>query len=465
MDKSTQLGKESIGKLLLKFSIPAIIGMLVNAFYNIVDRIFIGRGVGEIALSGVTITFPVSTIIMAFGMLIGIGAAALISIRLGQQKKDEAEKILGNAFTLIVIIMILLIVISLIFLEPMLKIFGASDVTLPYAKDYGYIILLGGILQNLGFGLNGIIRSEGNPKVAMLTMLIGAITNIVLDPIFIFTFGLGVKGAAIATVIGQGLSAVWVVFYFTKGKSVLKLKISNMKLDMKVIKETFSIGMAPFFMQLAASLVTVISNNALVTYGGDVAVGAMGVISSVSMVILMPIFGINQGSQPIIGYNYGAKSYDRVKKALKYAIIAATTITTIGFLSIQLFAPQIIKLFNKNPQLVSIGTKGLKTFMFMLPVIGFQIVSTNYFQAVGKAKVAMFLSLCRQVITLIPLLLIIPPIFELNGVWYCGPISDFISSLITAIFLMREMKHINKLSKEKVISYEMDAEVAVDNIE
>lgn len=465
MDKSMQLGEENIGKLLLKFSIPAIIGMLVNAFYNIVDRIFIGRGVGELALSGVTITFPVSTISMAFGMLIGIGAAALISIRLGQQKKAEAEKILGNAFTLIVIIMISFIVLSLIFLEPMLKIFGASDVTLPYAKDYGYIILLGSILQNLGLGLNGIIRSEGNPKVAMLTMLIGAITNIVLDPIFIFTFGLGVKGAAIATVIGQGLSAIWVVFYFTKGKSVLKLKVNYMKLDMKIIKETFSIGMSPFFMQLAASLVTVISNNALATYGGDVAVGAMGVISSVSMLILMPIFGINQGAQPIIGYNYGAESYDRVKKALKYAIIAATTITTIGFLSIQLFAPQIIKLFNKNPQLVSIGTKGLKTFMFMLPVSGFQIVSTNYFQAVGKAKVAMFLSLSRQVITLIPLLIIIPPIFGLNGVWYCGPTSDFIAFVITAIFLIKEIKNINRLNKEKTLHYEINGEVAMEDVE
>lgn len=465
MDNSMQLGKENIGKLLLKFSVPAIIGMIVNAFYNIVDRIFIGQGVGELALSGVTITFPVSTIIMAFGMLIGIGAAALISIRLGQQRKNEADKIMGNAFILIVIIMILLTLVSLVFLEPMLKIFGASDVTLPYAKDYIYIILLGSILQNIGFGLNGIIRSEGNPKVAMLTMLIGAITNMILDPVFIFVFGLGVKGAAIATIIGQALSAIWVVFYFTKGNSVLKLKLKYMKLEMRIIREIFSIGMAPFFMQLAASLVTVISNNALVTHGGDVAVGAMGVISSVSMVILMPIFGINQGAQPIIGYNYGAKSYDRVKKALKYAIIAATTITTIGFLSIQLFSPQIIKLFNKNPELVSIGTKGLRTYMFMLPVIGFQIVSTNYFQAIGKAKVAMFLSLSRQVITLIPLLLIIPPIFGLNGVWYCGPTADFIASLITAIFLMREIKDISRLNKEKAMSNEANNEVAMENVD
>ena len=226
-------------------------------------------------------------------------------------------------------------------------------------------------------------------------------------------FGLGVKGAAIATVIGQALSAIWVLYYFTKGKSVLKLKTNYMKLEMRIIREIFSIGMAPFFMQLAASLVTVISNNALVTHGGDIAVGAMGVITSVAMVILMPIFGINQGAQPIIGYNYGAKNYNRVKKALKYAIAAATTITTIGFLSIQLFAPQLIRLFNKNTELVSIGTKGIKIYMFMLPIIGFQIVSTNYFQAIGKAKISMFLSLSRQVITLIPLLLIIPPIFGL----------------------------------------------------
>ncbi|GAA0121047.1 MAG: MATE family efflux transporter [Clostridium argentinense] len=462
MDNSTQLGKESIGKLLLKFSVPAIIGMIVNAFYNIVDRIFIGQGVGEIALSGVTITFPISTITMAFGMLIGIGAAALISIRLGQQRKNEAEKIMGNAFSLIVIIMSIFTVVSLIFLEPMLKVFGASDITLPYAKEYIYIVLLGAMLQNIGFGLNGIIRSEGNPKVAMLTMLIGAITNMILDPVFIFVFGLGVKGAAIATVIGQALSAIWVLYYFTKGKSVLKLKTNYMKLEMRIIREIFSIGMAPFFMQLAASLVTVISNNALVTHGGDIAVGAMGVITSVAMVILMPIFGINQGAQPIIGYNYGAKNYNRVKKALKYAIAAATTITTIGFLSIQLFAPQIIRLFNKNTELVSIGTKGIKIYMFMLPIIGFQIVSTNYFQAIGKAKISMFLSLSRQVITLIPLLLIIPPIFGLNGVWYCGPTADLIASIITAIFLIRESKDIKRLNREKDISEESN-EVAIES--
>lgn len=451
MDRSKQLGEESISKLLMKFSIPAIVGMLVNALYNVVDRMFIGHiggGVGKLALSGVTVTFPIANIIMAFGMLVGIGTAALISIKLGQQKKQEAEQILGNAFTLIIIISLLVTTLGLIFLEPMLLKFGASKETFPYAKEYITVILIGVVFQNIGFGLNNTIRSEGNPRIAMFTMLIGGILNTILDPIFIFVFHMGTRGAAIATVISQAVNTIWVLSYFFSGKSVLKIRYKNLKLDFKVIKSIFAIGMSPFSMQLAASVVTIISNRSLVKYGGDLALGAMGIIMSISMFVLMPIFGVNQGCQPIIGYNYGAKKYDRVKHALKLGILAATTITVTGTIIIQLFPKQLIGIFNKDPQLLAIGIHGIRIYLFMLPVIGFQIVSANYFQAIGKARISMFLSLSRQVIILIPLLFILPKFFDLNGVWISGPSADAIASILTAIFLFVEIKHLNKLHRE-----------------
>ena len=436
----------------MKFSIPAIVGMLVNALYNVVDRVFIGQipgGVGKIALSGVTVTFPIATIILAFGMLVGIGTAALVSIKLGQQKKEEAEHILGNALTLIILISITVTVVGLIFLEPMLLKFGASEATLPYAKQYITIILIGVVFQNVGFGLNNTIRSEGNPRIAMYTMLIGGILNTILDPIFIFVFHMGVRGAAIATVISQAVNTIWVLSYFFSGKSVLKIRYKNLKLKTKVVKSIFAIGLSPFSMQIAASVVAIISNRSLAKYSGDLAIGAMGVITSTSMLVLMPIFGINQGAQPIIGYNYGAKRFDRVKHALKLAILAATAITTTGFIIIQLFPKQLISIFNKDPELLSIGIHGIRIYLFMLPIVGFQIVSSSYFQAIGKAKVSIFLSLSRQVIILIPLLFTLPRFFDLDGVWMSGPSSDAISSVLTAIFLFIEMKHLNELHGEE----------------
>jgi putative MATE family efflux protein len=451
LDRSKQLGEENIGKLLMKFSIPAIVGMLVNALYNVVDRVFIGQipgGVGKIALSGVTVTFPIAALILAFGMLVGIGTAALISIKLGQQKKEEAENILGNAFTLIILISIMVTVVGLILLEPMLLKFGASEATLPYGKQYMTIILIGVVFQNVGFGLNNTIRSEGNPRIAMYTMLIGGILNTILDPIFIFVFHMGVRGAAIATVISQAVNTIWVLSYFFSGKSVLKIRFKNLKLNAKVVMSIFAIGLSPFSMQIAASVVAVISNRSLAKYGGDFAIGSMGVITSIAMLVLMPIFGINQGSQPIIGYNYGAKKYDRVKHALKLAILSATAITTTGFILIQLFPTQLIGIFNKDPELMEIGVHGIRIYLLMLPIIGFQIVSSSYFQAIGKAKVSIFLSLSRQVLILIPLLFTLPRIFELNGVWMSGPSSDAIASILTAIFLYIEMKHLNELHGE-----------------
>lgn len=447
MDRSKQLEEESVGRLLWKFSIPAIVGMLVNALYSVVDRIFVGRGVGLLGISATTVAFPISIIIMAFGMLIGIGAAATISIKLGQKKKEEAEHILGNALTLIIIISILVTTLGLIFEEPLLIMFGASKEVLPLAKQFITIILIGVILQNIGFGLNNIIRSEGSPKIAMLTMLIGAVLNTIFNPIFIFVLHLGIRGSALATIVSQSVCSIWVLSYFIGKKSMLKFRTPNLKPNAKIIKQIFAIGMSPFLMQLAASAISITFNKSLESYGGDTAIAAFGIINSVTMLILMPIFGINQGSQPIIGYNYGAKNFDRVKKALKLAILAATSISTLGFIFVELFPRAIVSIFSSNDvELLNIGSAGIRIFLVMLPVIGFQIVSANYFQAVGKAKISVFLSLARQVIILLPLLLILPNFLKLTGVWVAGPTADFLASLLTAAFLFRELRHLGEAS-------------------
>lgn len=442
MDRQKQLATENVKNLLLHFSVPAIIGMLVNALYNIVDRIFIGQieDIGQYAMAGIGLTFPIMTIIMAFSMLVGIGTAATISIRLGQNKKEEAEKVLGNAFILTIINAIVITVVGLLCSNSLLIAFGASENTLGYAKDYINIILIGTLFNMLAFSMNHSIRAEGNPRRAASTMLIGAILNTILAPIFIFVFGWGVKGAALATILSQLVSATWVLSYFMRSQSGLKLKRINFRIQKRIVASIFSIGMSPFSMQLAASIVSIVANKALKAYGGDLAIGAMTVINSVSMIFLMPIFGINQGAQPIIGFNYGAKSYNRVKDTLKYAVFAATSIVLLGFAIVQIFPGAIVKLFNDSTELLKITVNGLRIFLMMLPVLGFQIVSTNYFQSIGKAKISMFLGLLRQVILLIPLYLILPNYFGLNGVWFAGPIADGISAIITGTFLYREIK-------------------------
>ncbi|GAU75833.1 MATE family efflux transporter [Fusibacter sp. 3D3] len=436
------LKTEPIGKLLLKFSIPAIVGMMVNALYNVVDRIYIGW-IGPLAMTGIGLNLPFMTLLMAFSMLIGIGGAAIISIRLGEGNHDGAEKILGNAFTLLILIMAVVGIIGLSFKTPLLYLFGASDDTIGFANAYITIILFGAIFQGLGFGLNNIIRAEGNPKIAMYTMLLGAIANIVLDPIFIFVFKMGIAGAALATILSQLISAIWVLYHFLSGRSKLVLKRQNLKLDFAIIKSIFSIGMSPFFMQVAASIVTIVSNNALKNTGGDIAIGAMTVINAIVIVFLMPIFGLNQGSQPIIGFNYGAKQYDRVKQTLKLAIYAATAICLVAFIATQFFTVYLIQIFNRDPELVSVATSGMKIFLCMVPFIGFQVISSNYFQAVGKAPKAMFLSLLRQVIILIPMLVIMPRFFGLTGVWMAGPIADLSATVVTAIFIFNELSHLD----------------------
>ncbi len=446
------LGTDSIPKLLLKYSVPAIIGMMVNALYNVVDRIFIGNipNVGPLAITGVGICLPIMTIILAFSMLIGIGATTNISIKLGQGKIEDAQKIIGNGISLSIIIGLIISILGILFGDIILKLFGASEATLQYAKDYIYIILAGSIFNMLGYTLNNTIRGDGNPKLAAMIMIAGCMTNIVLDALLIFVFKLGIQGAAIATVISQIVTAVWGLTYYIKGKSNLKFEKASLKLDKSLVKIIFAIGSAPCAMQLATSLVQVISNNALKTYGGDLAIGAMATISSISMIFLMPIFGLNQGAQPIIGFNFGAKQYDRANKTFKLSALAAIIIMTTGWLLVQTIPEVLVGLFNKDPKLMKISINGARIYLLMLPIIGISITGSNYIQSIGKAKIAMVLSLLRQVILLIPMILILPRIFGLNGVWYAQPVADFLATVITAIILYKELKSY-KIEKVKEI--------------
>jgi putative MATE family efflux protein len=433
-----------VGKLLLEFSIPAIIGMLVNTLYNIIDRIFIGHieGIGSLAMAGVGVTMPLMFIILAFGMLIGIGTATRISIKLGQHDKEGAEKHLGNAFTLIIIISIFLTIFGLLFANPLLKMFGASENIIGYGEQFIQVIFIGCIFNLISFSLNHSIRSDGSPKIAMASMLISAIINIILDPIFIFGLNLGVRGGALGTVVAQIVSSIWIIYYFTKGSSTLKIRKKNLKLDKSVVLSIFAIGISPFSMQLAQSAVQIACNNSLQTYGGDLAVSAMTIINSLAMVFLMPIFGLNQGLQPIIGYNFGAEKHDRVKQAVKYGVITATIIVTIGFIVIEGFSEKLVMIFNNDSSLIEITSHGMKIFLIMLPVIGGQIIVTNYFQSIGRVKISMFLSLLRQVIILIPCLLIIPMFMGLDGVWIAGATSDVLSVIITFFVFIKTTKGI-----------------------
>lgn len=445
MDRSNSLGEEKISRLLWKFSLPAITGMVVNAFYNVIDSIFVGRGVGEIGLAAVTIAFPVMIVLMGLGMLVGVGAASVISLRIGERKEQEAEKILGNAFTLSLIFSITFTSGVLLFLDPILILLGAEPAVLPYARDFTKVIVLGSVFMYVGFGLNNIVRAEGNPKMAMSTTLISAGLNIMLNPLFIFTLNLGISGSALATVVSQGVSAVWIFSYFLRGKSRLKLRKGNFVLDKKIVFSIFKIGMSPFLMQIASSMTTVLFNFTLLRYSGELAVASIGIINRMGMLMLMPIFGLSQGLQPIIGYNYGARNYSRVIKALKMAIYAATLFSTLGFVVIQIFDKEIIMLFNDNPELVLLGSEAMRINLCMLPVIGFQIIGANYFQAVGKAGYAIVLSMSRQLILLIPLLLLLPMILGLNGVWLASPISDFSAALLTGLFLFWELRKLGQM--------------------
>lgn len=430
---TNNLATEKIGKLLWTYTIPAMVGTVVMSLYNIIDRIFIGQGVGPLAISGLALTFPFMIILMAFGMLIGAGSASRISITLGENNSQKAEKILGNAVTLTFLISGTAVILSMIFMDDLLRLFGGTVNTIQYAHDFMVIIIPGGIFTALYFGLNNIMRASGYPRKAMYNILLGAICNIILDAIFIFVFDWGIQGAAIATVISYFVGTVNAVTHFLLKTTPIRFHKANFRLEKDIVMSILSIGMSPFSMQIGTSLVVILINGTLLKYGGDLAIGAYGIINSVNMLVVMFIIGLNQGSQPIIGFNYGAKNYDRMFKTLRYAAYGATLLTTLGFIIGVFFPHQVVSLFTRDQAMQEVATVAQRISVIMFPIIGFQIVVSNFFQSIGKAKVAISLSLTRQFLFLIPAIFILPPIFGLNGAWAVMPVSDGLSAIVSVI--------------------------------
>lgn len=452
MDRSEQMRDQSIGKLLWTFSLPAIVGMLVNSLYNVIDRIFVGRGIGAMAIAATTVAFPIMIVLMAVSMLIGVGATALISIRLGEQKKDEAEKVAGNAMAMLILLPAIFAGLFLLFTEPILILFGASKAVLPYARDFVQIIMLGSVFGSISMGMNNFIRAEGNPRTAMYTQILGTVINIALNYAFIFVFHWGIKGSALATIIAQLVSATWVLSYFFSNRSLVKIRLHNLKLQYSVLASIVAIGFAPFAMQVAASVQQLILNKTLIIYGGDMALSAVGIIWSIATLLFMPVLGVSQGAQPIIGFNYGARQYDRVQETWGKAVIAGTCIALVGYLMIHIWPTQLVGLFSDGEtELTEMTAHAMLTFLALLPVIGFQIISSNYFQAVGKAAQAIILSLSRQFLLFIPLLLILPRFWGLEGVWRTAPLADGLSVILTAAFICFEMKKLNRDQRESAI--------------
>ena len=438
------LEKHKIGKLIADYSVPAIIGMLVMASYNIVDRIFVGRGVGTTAISAIAITFPINIVIMGFAQFVGMGSTALVSIKLGEKKKEEAERIIENAFLMALCISVSLSVIISMTIDPLVTLLGGTGEAHRFAKQFLSIIVLGLPLQFVSFALNGVIRAQGSPRVALVTILIGGILNIILNPICIVVLHLGIRGSAIATVISQFVGAIWVMAYYLGRWSYLRLR--RLSFDREVISKIAMIGVSPLIMQVAGSLIIFVFNKTLYTYGGNLAIAVMGIGMSLMMVVMMPIYGLNQGIQPIIGFNYGAKHFDRVMETLRKGIIIATTVCIVGFLGVILFSADIVGLFNvEDRQFIVLGGRALKIAVLMLPLNGFQVVSWAYFQAVGKPKQAMILTLTKQILFVIPLVVILPKFFALDGVWIAMPVADFLAACLAAVLLFMEVRRIREL--------------------
>ena len=443
--REQQLAYAPIPQLVVQYSIPAIIGMLVNALYNVVDRFWIGQLHITAALSGVGLTLPMTNIFLAFMLMIGVGSTATISLKLGARRHQEAEHVLANALTLCLIVGTLVSVTGYVWLDSLLLLFGASPVTLTYARDYLSVILLGNSFNTIGFALNHTIRGAGNPRRSASTQLLGAGLNMVLDPLFILGFGWGVRGAAWATVISQIVSMTWVLSYFIGNKSPLHIHLKFMRLRLKSVPQILAIGISPFSMQISMSIVAILANRTLRTYGGDAAIGAMTIITSMAILTTMPLFGINQGMQPILGYNYGARNYARVRDTWKTGVLMATGIVLLGSVLIQGFPTAIIRLFSSDPEIIAIGVFGLRMYLLILPFLGFQIISTIYFQSIGHARTAMFANLMRQVIFLIPLYLILPRWLGLWGVWIASPVADSLAVVVTGLLIARELRRLRQL--------------------
>ena len=439
----TELGTERIPKLLKQYAVPAIIAMTASSLYNMVDAIFIGHGVGPYAISGLALTFPFMNLAAAFGTLVGVGASTMASMLLGQKNYDIARKVLGNVVVLNFIIGLLFTIVALVFLDPILYFFGASENTISYAREYMQIILAGNVITHVYFGLNSLLRSAGHPKKAMLTSMTSVLVNVILAPLFIFQFDWGIRGAALATVCSQFIGMLWVLNHFLNKKSDIRLQRPYLRLERRIVNDIFSIGMSPFLMNVTACVIVIIINNSLQNHGGDMAIGAYGIINRLLMLYLMIVMGLTMGMQPIIGYNFGARKPERVKQTLRLAIISGVCITTSGFLICELLPHAVSGIFTSDDGLINMAAHGLRICVAMFPVIGAQIVIGNFFQNIGLAKMSLFLSLTRQLIFLLPCLLVFPGIWGLDGVWASLPVSDllaFLTAVAALLWYMRRQK-------------------------
>jgi putative MATE family efflux protein len=444
-----ELGQKPIGKLLLQYALPAIIAMTAASLYNIIDSIFIGHGVGALALSALAIAFPLMNLGAAFGSLVGVGAASLLSVRLGQKDYESANRILGNVLILNIIFGLALTVVGLPLLDPMLRFFGASDDTLPYARDFMRIILWGNVITHLCWGLNAMMRSSGAPQKAMYSILATVGLNTVLNPLFIFGFGWGIAGSALASVLSQFVVLLWQLRYFTRHTHFLRFTREGMHLRKSIVRGTIAIGMAPFLMNAVSCLIIIIINNSLKrSFGadGDMAIGAYGIINRVVFIFAMIVMGLNQGMQPIAGYNYGARQYDRLRNVLGKTIMYAMLVTFIGFLVGLLLPYHVAAVFTTDKTLIGLAGDGMRIVMLVFPIAGFQMVVANFFQSIEKASKSIVMTLSRQLIFLIPCLLILPGIMGGNGVWYSMPLSDLASATVCFFLLRHELRKLTQVA-------------------
>lgn len=436
-NRTKELGTKPIGELLVKYAVPAVVAMTASSLYNMVDRIFIGHipEVGTLSLGGLAVTFPIMNLSAAFGAMVGVGSSTLISIKLGQKDYDTAERVLGNLVSLNIIIGILVGALGLIFIDPLLLFFGASENTLQYAHDYMFIILLGNVVTHLYFGLNSALRSTGHPHVAMSATIATVIINAILDPLFIFSLQLGIKGAAYATVLSQVAALIYVVAVLSNKKDLIHLHSGIYGLRKRIVKNILAIGMSPFAMQLCACLVVILINKGLTKHGGDVAIAAYGIVNSITFLSIMVVLGICQGMQPIAGFNFGAQLPKRVNEVLKKAIILATIIMTLNFVLCVFFPQYLVVIFTDDSVLLPLAVRGMRIVCILSPIVGFQIVTGNFFQSIGMAKRSIFMSVSRQLVFLVPFLLIFPEIWGTDGVWMSITAADGVASL-TAGFLL-----------------------------
>ena len=439
-----ELGTKPVGKLLLQYALPAIIAMTASSLYNIINRVFIGQVAGPMAISGLAITFPFMNLSAAFGAAVGVGASTAISVKLGQRDYQTAVKLLGNTVMLNLIVGFVFGVVCLLFLDPILLFFGASIHTISYARDFMQVILAGNIITHMYFGMNAVLRAAGKPRHAMYSTIFTVVMNVLLDVVFIFWWGWGIRGAALATVISQSLALVYQMILLTDKSEILHMKRGTYRLKADLVKNIVGIGISPFLMNVCACIVVIFMNRQFVKYGGDLSVGSYGIANAIGTMFVMFVMGLNQGVQPIAGYNYGSRQTGRLMHVLRLAVIVATCIMTVGWLIAMFLPGYCARLFTTDDTLIQLSVKAIRINMLVFPVVGFQMVVSNFFQCIGKVKISIFLSLSRQLLFLLPLLAVLPTIFGVDGVWYSLPVSDLTAAIVAATIMHVFLKKIKK---------------------